>query len=163
MTVATGSPASTGASSEIQRRNEGRVETRVATGVTTGPPSVRATLLALLPVDERSRTEALVANAFLLRSLKDPEIAERFRAGHAQLRDLLASVIASARAAGEFAADLDPVREGGPAPGPRRRAGRRGTARPPHGRGGDRAHRSPVVAAGGGVSGRGVCCHGGRR
>ncbi|WP_405674391.1 TetR family transcriptional regulator C-terminal domain-containing protein [Streptomyces sp. NBC_01511] len=111
MTVATGSPASTGASSEIQRRNEGRVETRVATGVTTGPPSVRATLLALLPVDERSRTEALVANAFLLRSLKDPEIAERFRAGHAQLRDLLASVIASARAAGEFAADLDPVRE----------------------------------------------------
>lgn len=83
-----------------------QVETRV------GPaPDLRATALALLPVDDAGRAEALVANAFLVRALKDPEIAERFREGHARLRGVLADLVAAGQDAGELAAGLDPARE----------------------------------------------------
>ncbi|MGI5199044.1 TetR/AcrR family transcriptional regulator [Streptomyces sp. CA-288835] len=85
--------------------------TRGANGVTQGAPSLRAAVVALLPVDDASRTEALVANAFLMRALKDPEIADRFRAGHAQLREALAAMVADAQTVGDLSADLDPTLE----------------------------------------------------
>ncbi|MEO6087505.1 MAG: TetR/AcrR family transcriptional regulator [Umezawaea sp.] len=76
-----------------------------------GEAGLRATVLALLPVDEKRRSDALVANAFLMRALKDPEIAERFRAGHAQLRAMIAALIVGSQAAGDVSMDLDPTTE----------------------------------------------------
>ena len=75
------------------------------------PANLRDLVVALLPLDEAGRTEALVANAFLVRALKDDEIADRFRTGHAQLTEALATMIAAAQADGALAADLDPARE----------------------------------------------------
>jgi AcrR family transcriptional regulator len=76
-----------------------------------GAAGLRATILALLPVDEKTRSDALVANAFLMRAIKDPEIAERFRAGHAQLRTLIAELVVRGQAAGEVSMDLEPTTE----------------------------------------------------
>jgi AcrR family transcriptional regulator len=75
------------------------------------PATLRDTVVALLPIDEASRTEALVANAFLVRALKDEEMADRFRTGHAQLAEVLTAMVAAAQAEGELTADLDPARE----------------------------------------------------
>ncbi|WP_199435209.1 TetR/AcrR family transcriptional regulator [Qaidamihabitans albus] len=79
--------------------------------MSTAPADLRTTLVALFPLDDAGRTEALVANAFLVRALKDPEIADRFRTGHAQLRDAVATLIANEQATGALPADLDPARE----------------------------------------------------
>ncbi|GHE88056.1 transcriptional regulator [Amycolatopsis deserti] len=87
-----------------------RVDDRLRTGQ-AGLPGLRAALIALLPLDDESRTEALVANAFVVRALKDPEIAERFRLGHAQLRDAIAAMITAAQADGDLHTDLNPIRE----------------------------------------------------
>jgi AcrR family transcriptional regulator len=76
-----------------------------------GAADLRATILALLPADEKTRSDALVANAFLMRALKDPEIAERFRAGHAQLRATIAALITERQSAGDVSMDLDPTTE----------------------------------------------------
>lgn len=84
----------------------GQVEDRLG-----DPASLRDVVVALLPLDDASRTDALVANAFLVRALKDEEIAGRFRAGHAQLSEALAALIAAAKADGVLSAGLDPVRE----------------------------------------------------
>ncbi|MFI9380591.1 TetR/AcrR family transcriptional regulator [Kutzneria sp. NPDC052558] len=90
-----------------------RVERRIAAQVDTAPRNargiLRAILAALLPVDENSRTESLVANAFLVRAHNDPVLMARFRDGHAQLRDAVASSISAAQRDGELVADLDPV------------------------------------------------------
>lgn len=88
-----------------------QVEDRVAPELTPGVPGLRAAVLALLPVDDASRTEALVANAFLVRALRDPVIADRFRAGHSQLCDTLAALIAGGQATGDLSADIDPALE----------------------------------------------------
>lgn len=80
------------------------IEDRVGGGL-------RDTVVALLPLDDASRDQALVANAFLVRALKDEEMAGRFRTGHAQLSEGLAAMVAAAQADGVLAADLDPVRE----------------------------------------------------
>ncbi|GAB3003227.1 TetR/AcrR family transcriptional regulator [Streptomyces pseudoechinosporeus] len=88
-----------------------QVEEQLPAEFGAGAPGLRTTILALLPVDENTRTDALVANAFLMRALKDPEIAERFRAGHAQLREMIAALVAGAQAAGDLATELDPMTE----------------------------------------------------
>ncbi|MGW3319395.1 TetR/AcrR family transcriptional regulator [Streptomyces fungicidicus] len=89
-----------------------RVETRVRQPMSTGGlTGLHAVLIALLPLHDESRTEALAANAFLVRALKDPEIAERFRAGHARLREELAAMTAAAQADGDLRETLDPARE----------------------------------------------------
>lgn len=84
----------------------GQVEDRLGS-----PTSLRDVVVALLPLDDASRTDALVANAFLVRALKDEEIAGRFRTGHAQLSAALAAMITTAQADGALSAGLDPVRE----------------------------------------------------
>ncbi len=75
------------------------------------PATLRDVVVALLPLDEEGRADALVANAFLVRALKDEEIAERFRDGHGQLTGALAAMITAAQSAGTLAAELDPARE----------------------------------------------------
>lgn len=75
------------------------------------PATLRDVAIALLPLDEAGRADALVANAFLVRALRDDEIADRFRTGRAQLTEALAALIAAAQAAGALAPDLDPARE----------------------------------------------------
>ena len=74
-------------------------------------PDLRSVLLALLPLNAGSRTEALVANAFLWRALKDDEIAEPFRVGYQQLHAGLVELIAAEQASGTLSADLDPATE----------------------------------------------------
>jgi AcrR family transcriptional regulator len=82
--------------------------TRQLTGTVEGDtPSLRAVVVALLPLDAESRAEALVANAFTARALKDDEIAERFRVGHAELHESLAGMITHAQSEGALSADLD--------------------------------------------------------
>ncbi len=70
-----------------------QVERQVATEAADAPPDLRTVLVALLPLDDESRTEALVANAFLWRAFKDDEIAAWFRAGYEQLREALAALV----------------------------------------------------------------------
>ncbi|WP_028847305.1 TetR/AcrR family transcriptional regulator [Thermocrispum agreste] len=88
-----------------------QVDRRVGTDLPEGLAGLRMILLALLPRDAASRTDALVANAFFVRALKDPIIAERFRTGHEQLRHGVAAMISTAQQAGELNADCDPVTE----------------------------------------------------
>ncbi|MFE6616171.1 TetR/AcrR family transcriptional regulator [Amycolatopsis sp. NPDC057786] len=82
------------------------VEERIAT---SSEPRVRDLLVALLPLDEAGRDHALVANAFVVRALKDPEIAGHFRTGHGQLRDAVAALLAAAR--DDHLPTVDPVTE----------------------------------------------------
>lgn len=88
----------------------GGIEERIAT-----PPEseirVRDLLIALLPLDDAGRNDALVANAFLVRALKDPEIAGHFRTGHGLLRDAVAALLAAAQADGDLAPSVDPAAE----------------------------------------------------
>lgn len=86
-----------------------QVDNRVP--IAGGLTGLRAALVGLLPLDDASRTDALVANAFVVRALKDPEIADRFRTGHAQLRDAIAAMITTAQADGHLHAKLAPLQE----------------------------------------------------
>jgi AcrR family transcriptional regulator len=88
-----------------------QVENRVQTEFTDGLTGLRAVLVALLPLNDERRAEALVANAFVLRALKDPEIGDRFRVGHAQLRDTVATMVTAAQADGDLHVKLDPIQE----------------------------------------------------
>jgi AcrR family transcriptional regulator len=72
-----------------------QVERQVAAGTSDAPPDLRTVLVALLPLDDQSRTEALAANAFVWRAFKDDEIAAWFRAGYEQLREALAAFVAA--------------------------------------------------------------------
>ncbi|EME50744.1 TetR/AcrR family transcriptional regulator [Amycolatopsis decaplanina] len=85
---------------------EERIVARSGDGV-----RVRDLLIALLPLDEAARDDALVANAFLVRALKDPEIACHFRTGHRLLRDTVAALLAAARADGDLVPTVDPATE----------------------------------------------------
>jgi AcrR family transcriptional regulator len=87
------------------------VENQVGTEFAGGLTGLRAALVALLPLSDESRTEALVANAFIVHALKDPEIADRFRVGHAQLREAVAAMVTAAQADGDLDAQLDAVQE----------------------------------------------------
>ncbi|MEV7547989.1 TetR/AcrR family transcriptional regulator [Amycolatopsis sp. NPDC089917] len=87
------------------------LEERITAATPEGEPSVRDLLVALLPLDDAARADALVANAFLVRALKDPEIAGHFRTGHGQLRDVLAAMIAAARDAGDLSPTVEPSTE----------------------------------------------------
>nr|WP_281401068.1 TetR family transcriptional regulator C-terminal domain-containing protein [Amycolatopsis umgeniensis] len=86
----------------------GGVEERIASA---GEPGVRDLLVALLPLDDAARDDALVANAFLVRALKDPAIAGHFRTGHGQLRDAVAAMLAAARDDGTLVSTVDPPAE----------------------------------------------------
>jgi AcrR family transcriptional regulator len=88
-----------------------QVDNSVGDNLPDGLPGLRMLVHALLPRDAASRTDALVANAFLVRALKDPVIAERFREGHEQLRKAVAAMVTAAQQAGELSADCDPVTE----------------------------------------------------
>ncbi|MFI5560977.1 TetR/AcrR family transcriptional regulator [Amycolatopsis japonica] len=84
----------------------GGLEERIAT-----PLRARDLLIALLPLDDAGRDDALVANAFLVRALKDPEIAGHFRTGHGLLRDAMAALLSSAQADGDLVQSVDPASE----------------------------------------------------
>src|SRR5687768_5586891 len=87
------------------------VENQVGPELTGGLTGLRAALVALLPLSDESRTEALVANAFIVHALKDPEIADRFRVGHTQLREAVAAMVTAAQAHGDLDAQLDAAQE----------------------------------------------------
>lgn len=72
---------------------------------------LRAVLVGLLPIDEGSRVEALVENAFFIRALKQPQLASRFREGRSRLLELFAEYIRSGQQAGELRDELDPAYE----------------------------------------------------
>ena len=86
----------------------GGIEERIAS---PSEPRVRDLLVALLPLDEAGRDHALVANAFVVRALKDPEIAGHFRTGHGQLRDAVAALLIAGQDAGDLLLTTDPATE----------------------------------------------------
>lgn len=77
----------------------------------TARATLRLLLTGLLPTDDVGRTHALVANAFFIRALRQPQVAARFREGHAALLDVLADQIDRGQHDGDLAPDLDPHRE----------------------------------------------------
>lgn len=91
---------------DMLRYATGYLREQVEQRISRQPPTLRGLLLALLPTDENSRVESLVANAFFFRALQDPELATRFREGHVLLRDAVA-----ARIAADVPATPDPARE----------------------------------------------------
>ncbi|MET0190662.1 MAG: TetR family transcriptional regulator C-terminal domain-containing protein [Pseudonocardia sediminis] len=96
----------------LQQRVDGRVQAQLAQ-VTTGEPLdfVRALLAGMLPLDDESRTDALVGSAFFVRAVADPQLRETYRGGNRLMRDVLAEKLAHARDAGRIAADVDPSHE----------------------------------------------------
>lgn len=88
-----------------------QVERRVRAQLAQTGPNLRSVVLALLPLDVDSRAEALVANAFLWRALKDDDLAAQFRTGYTGLHDGLAALIKAAQDSGELRPDLDPGHE----------------------------------------------------
>lgn len=95
----------------LRERVERRIEEHVGAAESDPRARLRAILAALLPTDDESRTQALVANAFFIRALTDPELASRFREGNALLRGAVATQIRESQPDGTPSADLDPERE----------------------------------------------------
>ncbi|EWM11882.1 TetR/AcrR family transcriptional regulator [Kutzneria sp. 744] len=73
---------------------------------------IRATLVELVPVDERSRMVSLVFIAFFVRALNDPALSEAFRGdGTDELAAFFATLIRDSQALGTSPAWLHPERE----------------------------------------------------
>ncbi|WP_329238349.1 TetR family transcriptional regulator C-terminal domain-containing protein [Actinoallomurus sp. NBC_01490] len=78
-----------------------------------GPPhaplrSLRAVLVALLPLDRDGREDARAGAAVLIRALGEAELAERYRSGRSDVVATMAEWLRSAADAGELRGDLDP-------------------------------------------------------
>ena len=101
------------ASQTLQERIGQRVQRSVAAEARQSSPRamLRAILRGLLPTDDDSRTEMVVASAFFVRALADRTLAARYRDGQRLILDALAGLIGQGQAAGEFLPGLDPVRE----------------------------------------------------
>jgi TetR/AcrR family transcriptional regulator, transcriptional repressor of bet genes len=99
------------ATRRLRERVEERVAAQLDAAASTPRAVLRALLVALLPTGVDGRTEALVANAFFLRALKDPAIAARFREGDALLREAMAAQLRAAWEAGHLTVGLQPARE----------------------------------------------------
>ena len=80
---------------ELLRHATSYLRERVERRIGRQPPTLLGLLTALLPMDEDSRTESLVASAFFFRALNDPALATRFREGNALLRDAIAARLAA--------------------------------------------------------------------
>ncbi|QFU92370.1 VOC family protein [Amycolatopsis sp. YIM 10] len=72
---------------------------------------VRTCLAELLPVDEVTRAEQLIETAFFIRALTEPEMRQVITEGTPKLIDFFAGLLRTAQAAGDVAADRDPVQE----------------------------------------------------
>lgn len=72
---------------------------------------VRTCLAELLPVDEVTRAEQLIETAFFIRALAEPEMRQVITEGTPKLIDFFAGLLRTAQAAGDVAADRDPVQE----------------------------------------------------
>ncbi|RZT83405.1 TetR family transcriptional regulator [Pseudonocardia sediminis] len=96
----------------LQQRVDARVRAQLAR-VTSDEPLdvVRALLAGILPLDDESRTDALVGSAFFVRAVADPQLCETYRAGNRLMRDVLTEKLAHARDVGRIAADVDPAHE----------------------------------------------------
>nr|WP_183657403.1 TetR family transcriptional regulator C-terminal domain-containing protein [Prauserella isguenensis] len=96
---------------EMLRYATSTLRTQVERRMTTGGPALRELLVALLPMEETARTDALVANAFVTRAMKDPEIGARFRDGYEELRKVVAGLVVAEQDAARVDAALDPEPE----------------------------------------------------
>lgn len=73
---------------------------------------IRATLVELVPVDERSRMVSLVFIAFFVRALNDPALSEAFRGdGTDEMAAFFATLIRDSQTSGTSPAWLHPERE----------------------------------------------------
>ncbi|MEV6796599.1 TetR/AcrR family transcriptional regulator [Streptomyces sp. NPDC051320] len=95
----------------LRERVERRITELVDSADSDPRARLRAILAALLPTDDASRTQALVANAFFIRALTDPVLASLFRRGNALLRGAIAMQIRASQRDVAPLLDLDPVRE----------------------------------------------------
>jgi TetR/AcrR family transcriptional repressor of bet genes len=101
------------ASQLLQARVEQRVNRSLAEESSRASPRavLRAVLRGLLPTDDDSRTEMLVASAFFVRALGEPALAARYRDGQRLILDAIGGLIRQAQEAGELIAPLDVARE----------------------------------------------------
>ncbi len=99
------------ASGYLADRLDARIRRRLENTPMTAVSTLRSLILGLLPADEDSRTETLVANAFLQRALTQSDVAAHFRDGNDRLLNLLADQVRAAQESGELRADLEPQRE----------------------------------------------------
>ncbi|MEO3827675.1 TetR/AcrR family transcriptional regulator [Actinomadura sp. B10D3] len=90
-----------------------RIEERIRRTVEAEPRppgslrTLRAILVAFLPLDEDGRADALAGMAFFHRSLNDPELADRYRDGRAQATEAVIEEIRAAVERGEARPGLD--------------------------------------------------------
>lgn len=96
----------------LQSRVDERIRAQLARVAPDEPWAVvRALLAGLLPLDDESRTDALVGSAFFVRAVADPELRETYRSGNRAMREVLTDMLRRARDAGRIAADVDPTHE----------------------------------------------------
>ncbi|WP_152364258.1 TetR/AcrR family transcriptional regulator [Microlunatus speluncae] len=98
---------------QVSRAATGRIQQRLADDPALRNPVATLGLIVeeLIPDGPERRTELAVAFAFTARALVDPELAARLRQGYAELRALVARLLAEGVAAGLFVLRATPEAE----------------------------------------------------
>ncbi|GII64404.1 transcriptional regulator [Sphaerisporangium krabiense] len=104
------------ATSHLREKLEGRIRRGLTALPEPATPleTLRALLVALLPLDHDSREETLVGIAFFIRALNDPVLATRYRQGRDQLTAAVADQLRAIRR--DAKTDLEPTTETRPEP-----------------------------------------------
>lgn len=96
------------AAQQVQLRVDDRIRAHLAAAAPDPPlAQVRALLVALLPLDEDSRTDARVGSAFQIRALADPDVRESYREGNRLIRAAVAERLTAAGASAALDADRE--------------------------------------------------------
>ncbi|GLY92450.1 TetR/AcrR family transcriptional regulator [Actinoallomurus iriomotensis] len=101
------------AAGHLREHLEQRIRRSIAAAGHARTPlrSLRAILVALLPLDQDGRKDALAGVAVLIRALGEPELAERYRSGRSAIVAAVVDLLRSASDAGELRGGLDPELE----------------------------------------------------
>lgn len=100
----------------VERRSqvyEERLKARLEAGELPSTPKavLRAILIEILPLDDRSRGDWLMGVAFFIRAISDPSFAAAYTEGVPQLFELFAVLIRQGQEAGDVDKSADPEHE----------------------------------------------------
>ncbi|MFC3456419.1 TetR/AcrR family transcriptional regulator [Amycolatopsis speibonae] len=100
----------------VQRRSEvyeARIKAQVEAGELPSTPKaiLRAIMIEILPIDERSRGNWLMGVAFFIRAVSDPSFAAVYAEGVPELFELFAMLIRQGQEAGDVDKSADPMHE----------------------------------------------------
>ncbi|WP_181777654.1 TetR/AcrR family transcriptional regulator [Amycolatopsis pittospori] len=100
----------------VERRSqvyEERLKARLEAGELPSTPQavLRAIMIEILPMDERSRGDWLMGVAFFIRAMSDPAFAATYTEGVPQLFELFALLIRQGQEAGDVDKSADPEHE----------------------------------------------------